>query len=179
MNKPELDATVKGFEVVIKAGEELREKGTRLAAILGTFFAMWCALKIRAHLRICGGDEIEDATDGALIESQSEDCGTLPKFDAVHNAAERLIAAATLQNRAGITSALAEMGVLALCPRPSQQFTRMELVARSVTGRAQLIPLVELSLFAIELGEFEKAGKYAIEARSSIRAHMSCTIFAS
>lgn len=166
MSEGELGAAVKSFEGVIRASEQVNQKGNRMAATLGTFFAMQCAFKVRTYLRTFGGEDDHGGTRGATTEGHPLDCGILPKFVAVHDAAERLIAAVGSKNRSGIMNGLTEMGVLALCPRLSQQFMRMEYVARSVTGRAQLIPFVELSLFAIELGEFEKAWKYVMEARS-------------
>jgi tetratricopeptide (TPR) repeat protein len=166
MNEAEVRSAVKDFEEVIKASERLSAKGTRLSAILGTFFAMGCAFRIRRHLGVCGENTINEQTEHAFNDSRFEERWTLPKPDAVHNAAERLIAAAISQDYDVAANTLAEMGVMDLCPGISQQFARMEFVARSVKGPAQLIPLVELSLFAVEMGEFERAGKYTAEAHS-------------
>lgn len=164
MNEAELRRAVKEFEEVLKASERLREKGTRLAAILSTVFAMLCAFRIRRNIE-ASGDPIKDSAEGAATYSQSEEPWALPKSDAVHKAGESFIAATISQDYDGAASVLAEMGVIELCPSISQQFARMELFARSATGRAQLIPLVELSLFAAEIGEFERAAKYVTEAR--------------
>ena len=166
MNEPELRAAVKEFERVIEASEGLSKKGTRLAAILSTFFAMGCASKVRRHFGIRKGDDIEETHESAVIEVRSVESVTLPKFDAVHAAGERLVAGAASQDQAGTSDALAEMGVLALCPIPQQPLTRMKIVARSVTGPAQLIPLIDLSLFAAELEDYGRASKYAVKARA-------------
>ena len=42
----------------------------------------------------------------------------------------------------------------------------MAAVARSASGRAQLIPFVDLSLFALDIGDFERARAYVTKARS-------------
>jgi len=42
----------------------------------------------------------------------------------------------------------------------------MELVAASVSGRCQVIPLVELSLFAAEIEDYRRASQYALQARA-------------
>ena len=54
-------------------------------------------------------------------------------------------------------SLLGGIGVLQLCSAPDRQLLRLEVLARSVQSRAQMIPLVELALFAIELGDYEGA----------------------
>jgi len=166
MNEAEFGRAVKDFAEVIKASERLRAKGTRLAVILGTFFAMCCAFRIRRNVATFDGDAIEEPVEGAIPSSQLEENTALPEPNTVDRAGTQLIAATISNDFDGTARALAEMGVLDLCPKISQQFTRMELVARSMQGRAQLIPLVELSLFALDIGEFELAAKYAVEARS-------------
>jgi len=72
------------------------------------------------------------------------------------------------------------MGVTALCPVMSEQLARIELVARSVPGRAQLVLLVELSLFAAEIGDYARASEYVSEARalgpSGYELYNVCTV---
>jgi hypothetical protein len=160
-----LRGAVKDFEEVIKASERLSAKGTRLSAILGTFFAMWCAFRVRRSIEVCEGDGIKKPVEGGANDSQLEENTALPNPGVVHSAGEDLIAATISKDFDATARALAGMGVLDLCPIISRQFTRMELVARSMPGRAQLIPLVELSLFAVDAGEFERAAKYAAECR--------------
>lgn len=164
MNETELSRAVKDLEGVLRASERLRRKGTRLAAILSTFFAMLCAFRIRRNIE--APDAIEKPQDTMAAESESEERWPLPTSDAVHDTGGRLMAAVVSKDYDGAVSMLSEMGVIELCPIMSQQFTRMELVARSARGRGQLIPFVEVSLFAAEIGDFERAAKYVIEARS-------------
>jgi len=91
---------------------------------------------------------------------------TLPEHGAVQKAARELIAAVASEDKAGISSALEEMGVFALCPVPDHQFQRMEVVVGSLQGRARPVMLVELSCLAAEHKDYERASKYAQEARS-------------
>lgn len=158
----ELQTAVSAFEGVIKAGGRLRPKD-RLAAILRTFLAMLCALKIRTCLGTCDGKE--DVSRNEITQFGPVDHDTFPTFDSVHKAAERLIRAAVSRDSFGTVSALNDMGVFALCPTVSQQFARMESLVGCVIGCAQVIPLIELSFAAVSLGDFELAAKYDLEAR--------------
>lgn len=166
MNEAGLSRVVKDFAEVIRASDRLSTKGTHLSSVLGRFFAMWCAFRIRRNIEACEGNDINEPIESVVNDSQSEGCWALPKPDVVEDAGVRLMAATSSQDYDGAAGALAEMGVTALCPRLSEQFVRMESVARSVAGRAQLVPLVELSLFAVDVGEFERAAKYVVEAHS-------------
>jgi len=133
---------------------------------LCVFFAMRSAFSIRERLGIRDEDQVEAAADNALVEFDHVDQVELPTHEAVQNGAQKFITSVTADNRAGMLSALEQMGVFALCPLPEKQLSRMELVAGGVVGRAQLIFLVELSLFAAELGDYERSSRYALEARA-------------
>jgi hypothetical protein len=166
MSEPELCAAVEAFGQVVGLSEQLSKKGTRSAAILSTFFAMWCAFKIRLRVGVGDGDQIDEAEEEEAIETQFMEHWALPEVGVVRSASERLIACAASRDQSGISAALADMGVFALCPVLTRQFTRMELAARFLIGPAQQIPLVELSLFAVELGEYARASKYVREAHA-------------
>jgi len=133
--------------------------------ILGTFFAMWCALRVRRSVAASGLEPIKEPIESGAYSSQFEENSVLPKPDTVHSAGEKLIAAIVSRDLDGAAQRLAEMGVTDLCPRISEQLALMEAVARSMPERAQLIPLVELSLFAVDVGELDGAAKYVAEAR--------------
>ncbi len=161
-----LSAAVKDFERLIKSSERPFMGDSRLTHALCVFYAMRAAFAIRAILDY-------DARERLLgIDSSSANYPTvlretaLPRLDIVHNAVQTLHAAATSHDRAGTVSALRDMGVLALCPMPEQQLSRMELVAENVVGRPRLIFLVELSVFAAELEDYRRAGRYALESRA-------------
>ncbi len=175
MDERELQASIRGFEEVLKIAERLNKKGTRLAAILSTFFAFWCAFKVRIHSGLDDESEVKHAKEELTAESGALISATLPPSDVVRGFTEGLIAAAIARDRTGVSTVLASMGVLALCPMLSQQFVRMEFLARSVAGRPRVVPLTELSLFAAEVGDYARAGRYAAEAHTF--APTSCELY--
>jgi hypothetical protein len=154
---------VRDFKGVVESSERLCKSGERLAHVMSVFFGMRAAFSIRASLGLRNGDLPAAATDGARgcndVEQES-----LPALAAVRSATPKLAAAAASDHSAATVSALEEMGVFALCPIPDEQLSRMERLAGFVSGRARLIFLVELSLFAVELGDFDAASKYVTQA---------------
>ena len=185
MNEVGLRSEVLRFQNLLQSFERLQGKtervfsgGDRIACTLCELYAMVCAFKIRAQI----GSTEESENNSALEEVGS--ClgspGILPSHGTVQKAAQELFTAVASSDKTGISSALEKMGVFSLCPMPGQHFSKLELAARNVTGRAQLIPLVELSLFSVELGDYERARKYAIEARdfnpTAWEAHNLCVV---
>jgi tetratricopeptide (TPR) repeat protein len=149
------------FERVVKASEKYCDAGQRLSRILSVFFGMKSAFLVCRSLGPEDNDHREAAMDGA---GDFEEQPTLLKFDTVHSALQKLAAAVASNDGGAAMSALEEMGVFALCPIPDEQLSRMERLAGTVSGRARLVFLVELSLFAVELGDFDAARKYVTEA---------------
>jgi tetratricopeptide (TPR) repeat protein len=149
------------FERVVKASEKYCDASQQLSRILSLFFGMKSAFLVCTSLGPKDNDHREAAIDGA---GDIEERATLPKFDTVHSALQKLAAAVASNDRAAAKSALEEMGVFTLCPIPDAQLSRMERLAGTVSGRARLVFLVELSLFAAELGDFDTARKYVSEA---------------
>jgi len=137
-----------------------------MARTLCELYAMMSAFQIRAYVGVNDGVVIKAVTDREDTENHLAVREMLPKWNTVQKAVRDLFAAVASEDKAEVSSALEEMGVLALCPIPEQQFSRMELAAGCVAGRAQVIPLVELSLFALELRDYERAAKYAQEAHA-------------
>jgi hypothetical protein len=154
----------KSYESLLKMSERLYIGGNQMVCTLCELYAMMGAYRIRVC--IDSTDEIEIAPDHEKTGNQFSAQHRLPSHEAVQKAARELFVAVSTVDKAGMLRALEEMGVLALCPIPEQQFSRMELVAGCVTGRARLVPLVELSFFAAELGDYWRATKYALEARA-------------
>jgi hypothetical protein len=163
LDEQELVAAVKDFERVVKLSQRLSRTGNRSVAVLCLFYAMRSAFAIRAIFGDQGGVV---RTNSSSAEYRSVSWEDLPSLGPVQNATPKLIAAASLDDSAGMATALEEMGVLALCPMPQEQLSRMEVLAGNVTGRARLIPLVELSVLAAELGDYGKASKYVVESRT-------------
>ena len=90
----------------------------------------------------------------------------LPSLDCVRSASEILRGAQNPEDQSAICSALENMRILALCPEPPRQFTKMRDLVGRMTGHARVIALVEMALFASELEDYDRAIEYATEARS-------------
>jgi len=127
-------------------------------------------MKYAYMIRSCIGESIgtEPAHVFGYEAAQDRPGGQrgLPKSDEARVPARKLFPAVASGDKAAILSSLEGMGVLALCPTPEQHFSGMERIVGRVIGRAKLVFLVELSLFAAELGDYERATKYASEAHN-------------
>jgi len=155
---------IKAYEKLDKIAERAFKGGSRMAHNLCELYAMISAFRIRA----CIGVSDEIAVRAALLETDHNlsTQGWLPQYDSVQKAGQALLIAATQDDKAKMSSALEEMGVLALCPILEEQFPRMELVTEKVSGRARLVPILNLVLFAAEVGDYEKASRYALRSRA-------------
>ena len=63
-----------------KIAERLNKKGTRLAAILSTFFAFWCAFKVRIHSGLDNLSEVKHAKEELTAEPEALDCRDADPF---------------------------------------------------------------------------------------------------
>jgi len=151
------------FELVVKSGEQYCDNSKRLSRILSLFFGMRSAFAVRMSF-----DPMEGlaklAADGGRAECDYIEQMLLPALARVKSATQRLATAVASNNESGVMSAFAEMGVFALCPVPNEQLSRMERVAENISGRARLVFLIELALFAFELGDFNATRRYVKEA---------------
>jgi hypothetical protein len=165
MSDAELVSRVKEFEAVIILSERLFEKKHTAAPMLCALFAMWCAFRIRLRL---GHEQIENSE--YLLEELPEELlrsvTVLPSPDSMKRAAEDLLISETLNHPSAIAEALGKMGVLALCPSPIHQFTRMRRLADCTSSHTRVSVLVELALFAADLEDYDRASEFAAEARS-------------
>ncbi len=162
-NARELLEQAEDFERVIKASERYCDAGSRLSRLVCTLFAMKSAFLVRRGMG--STDELGHAATDELGDARKPtEEGDLPGLDAVHSAVQKLAAALESNSRVAVASALEEMGIFALCPIPDEQLRRMEELAGNVSGRARLVFLVELSLFAAELENFDAVKKYVAEA---------------
>jgi tetratricopeptide (TPR) repeat protein len=184
-NEAGLRREVLSFENLLQSFDRLRDRserassdGYQIAYTLCELYAMLCAFKIR--LQIAPTEEPEAHSTLEVAGGCLGSPGELPPHGTVRKAAQALFKAVALSDKTGVSGALEKMGVLSLCPMPGKHFSKLELAARNLTGRAQLIPLLELSLFAAELGDYERARKYAIEARefnpTAWEAHNLCVV---
>lgn len=159
MGERDLCADVMDYEIVSKISDRVRESGDQIAHSLCVFYALWSAYNIRARF---GAYDYE-----ARTPEKDHDCQwreELLPFDIVKRATQSFLVAATSENRVGMSSALEQMGVTALCPIPDEQLTRMERFTATVNQRVRVIPLAELSLFSAQLGEFVSASRFVEEA---------------
>jgi hypothetical protein len=79
----------------------------------------------------------------------------------------KLVDAINAQNAEETAKALFEMGIMGFCPSiGSPPIDRLESSARSVVGRARMIPLIELAYLTEEVGDFKRMAAYSKEACS-------------
>ena len=181
MDISDLQTAVSELGKVLELCEQrIRPRKAPVIRVLCELYAIKVASKVLTGLGRLDGLEFEtnrvhdEAEDrfGAQIE--------LPSYAAFQSVAQQLRVALESNERAGVVAALQEIGVFALCPDTDRQFARLEKRIGSVIGRAQLIPLVELSIFALELGQIERSGKYATEAHAlgpgASEQHDLCTV---
>jgi hypothetical protein len=156
--------TFKSFESLLKARKKLPVGDDHLATALCGLHAAKGAYHIRAGIRSC-----VDVEPGFSCNGDENIQGMLagfPTYEAVHGAARELLSAVSSKDSVGIVHTLRKMGVLSFCPKPDPPFPSMEQFALSVSVRAQVIFLVELSLFAVDVGEYEQASRYVQRART-------------
>ena len=113
---------------------------------------------------------LPEAVDAGRKSSSSGDQSSVlrpsPCPNAFRSAAPHLFEAVASGDATLVVSALAEMGVLALCPPLNEMLDRLEFRVGSVIGRSRLIPLIELAIFTAELEQRERASKYLAEAQT-------------
>ena len=164
MKKQDLQDAVSTFEMVANKCRSLYVPDKIAALPLCEIYLT----KSARLVRMCVDEQnLVEVEAGSNQDVQEEDVlRPLVMFSqsAVRSAAQKLLAAVTAEDRDGTMTALEEMGISALGLTPEQQFFRLETIAGCVTGRARLVPLIELSIFAVELGDFKRATKYAAEA---------------
>ena len=166
MNDINLPDLVESYEMLFQYGEILCRREGHTAYILFNLYAMMSALQLRVCIGVSRSNEIENITECDKTEGYVLAREALPEHEAVQKAGRELLAAVASEDKAGISSALEEMGVFILCPIPDHQFQRMEVVVGSLQGRARPVVLVELSCLAAELEDYERASRYAQVARS-------------
>lgn len=165
MTALDLQAVVSRFGGVLQYAERCCVDPDSLDCALCELSAMQHAYMIRACVEESVGAETAPVFGYEVMEGHPGVQKGLPKADEVRGPARQLFSAVALRDGAAILGSLEGMGVLALCPIPEQQFSGMERIVGRITGRAKLVFLVELSFFASEIGDYERATKYASEAQ--------------
>jgi len=109
-------------------------------------------------------EQIGQARSASAID-QSDALISLPSQE-TQNASAQVLRAVRCGDGPGIARGLQQLRVFAFCAAQDNLLDRLELLARGVIGRARLIPLVELAIFAIEYGVQNRAKLYVTEALS-------------
>jgi hypothetical protein len=161
-----LERLLKSFEDLLKRSEYLSRGGRQFTIAMSELYAVMTAFRIQSFIGLPDQIAIRATGDRQHTRDHPEPRRRLPEHVVFQNAARVLLSAISREDKAGMLRGLEEMGVLDLCPTSQAPFSRMELLAGSVSGRSQVIPFMELSLFAAEMGDYRRAGQYALQARA-------------
>ena len=153
---------VGNFEKSQPLADKMFSGGERMLRTLFEFYAMMSAFWICE----CAGGRAAILADDIDLGAAHHGGTRLPKHADVRKSAQDLSRAVASEDRLGVSAALEEMGVLALSSATERQFPRLESVAGCLTGRARTVLLIELVLFAVDVEEYERAERYALETRA-------------
>jgi hypothetical protein len=154
----------KTFELLLSYRRRLNMADDHLATALCNLYAVWSACEIRGYIGSIGGLETASIQEGN--EKSSETNVVLPQYETLKRFTQDLLDAVAIRDKIAVSAALKEMGIFALCPAPEQLFSRMESATSRINGRAQQVFLVELSLFAVKVGDYERARTYIQHVRT-------------
>jgi hypothetical protein len=161
----ELQSLVSSLEAIITLRfphQDRRSLQQPLREIYGTRIAV----SVLSYVRALFPNSVEIERTLALLAAKPCVRQPLPSPGAVQAATPKLLQGIGLENELGTVEALADMGVLALCPPPEEQLHRLEFSVGCVLGRVRLIPMVELALLAADLTAYDRARVYIEEAHS-------------
>jgi hypothetical protein len=157
--KTELDR----FESIVGIRLPNHPDGKRLAQVLREIYATKSAVRILRLARTFFSPEVLQSDPP---EEECQQCPTslVPSSDVVQRASPILLRAITSNDKSEALEALAEMRVFALSPAIGSSLGRLEFCVGCVNGRARLIPLIELALFATEVADYDRASGYFRQA---------------
>jgi hypothetical protein len=162
----DLARAILNFESVLKSCKRICKSGNSVARAFSRLYALKTVHMILASIALT----IKVDIDAVIARSHSRNVFdmqmSLPDDAVVHSLSPSLIDATMSSDGDGIFSALEKMGILALYAVPERQLGRLEIISSHLAGQPRLIFFVELAIFAAELGDLQRAGKYAIEART-------------
>jgi hypothetical protein len=159
----ELQIAIQQYEQVVAVGGQIHSGGAASRALFEIFLASSARL-VLIRLKEVSGAAIEVPSDQCTTKECVFASLSLPSLDTLQKAKDRLVTAAIAGDQMAATSALEELGILPFFSGYELQLPRLEIVVSSVPGRGQLIPMVELAIFAVELGDHKNARKFIIEA---------------
>jgi len=166
VNAEELNCEICRFQEIVGLCPPEHAAGTRVALALRELYGMKSAAAILSYVRVLFPNEIESALSLASGDDQFSLGSRLPTLSTVQDAIPKLLDAVAHKEVNRIVRSLDEMGIFALCSTLGRQFGRLESCMGLVIGRARLIPLVELAIFAAELGAYDRAASYIADAQA-------------
>jgi hypothetical protein len=153
----------KSFEALLENRTKLCIADDRISTALCKLYATRGAFNILMAIRSCVNIELDFSRN--LNGDGEQTFKVLPTYETVRKAAQELLSAVSATAISRVILALTEMGIPILCPKAVAPYSEMEQLAAQVSGQAQACFLVEISLFAVENGEYERAGNYVALAR--------------
>lgn len=152
------------FESLLMYRKKLGVASDQLAISLCKLYAIWGAYQIRR----CTGlnHEFEPELTRNETEPTLSLVEKLPTREDIHRLAPDLFLAVEAVDGIAVSDVLKMMGILSICPMPERVFFSMDAIALQVGGAAKQIFLVDLSLFASAVGDYQLATKYSEEART-------------
>lgn len=163
-----LERLFRSYEWLLRISDRVYPCGEQVARALCKLYAMMTAFQIWDAV-----GEFPVSGDNSPVLSDrtpSRHAGniSLPTHSAVKLGSERVIHALGARDQALVTSILAEMGVQALCSDRERHFAMMDSVILEFSGAAKVIPLLELALFWILNGNYERVRSYSHKARAFV-----------
>lgn len=155
------------FERVLRVRVPPQMEEASVAAALREIFAVKCALAVLK----CVEKSFPCALKAAFLSPTKHDEPlafiSMPNPSVIEKSAPSLLRAVEIQDADGAIAAIRQMEILSICPSIAEPpLDRLELRVRNVSGRQRLIPLIELAFFAVEVGSYDRAGRYIQEAHS-------------
>ena len=154
----------KSFEMLIEYRRKLCIADDHMSKALCGLYAAAGAYQILEG--ISSRVSIESDLSCNVNDDTQQASPVLPTYETVRRTTRELLSAVSSKNHLGVIDALKEMGILSLCRQPDAPFSQMEQFASGISGQAEAVFLVELSLFAAKSGRFEQASRYVQRAHT-------------
>jgi hypothetical protein len=161
MGSNDLEATVQVYEDVVSASRKIARNV--LSSALCQIFLTRSARAVLSCFNEASEAKLEIPSEKDSETKSQFELFRIPTPANASEVASKLLAAINKRDREMATSLLEEIGVLQFCSTHDRQLSRLEMATSSVLSRAQMIPLVELALFAVEQGDYASARKFAVE----------------
>lgn len=155
-------AIFRTYEALLEYRKRLCMEDDQHSIALCEIYAIWWASKIVRLIRSIVNLDARSIRKGNI--NASDLLGIRPDAESIGETALGLLHALDFRDEVAVLNALQSMGVLAFCSESEQVFERIEGVISRLDKRVWPLYLVDISLFAVEAGDFERAGEYARQA---------------